>query len=123
MIFNNTIEIILPKFDNDKKEIAWGEELEKIGLSFGGYTLFESGINGIWYDGKERYSDENMILRLDYTSLEKDNIRAFKSLLSYGFKTQLSLYVRLNNRTTFLDLKNYENFLKYLIENWYNKIK
>ena len=117
MIFNNTIEIILPKFDNDKKEIDWNDELERIGLSFGGYTLFKSGIDGIWYDGGAKYSDENMILRLDYTSLEKDNIRAFKSLLSYGFKTQLSLYVRLNNRTTFLDTANYENFLKYLVEN------
>lgn len=117
MIFNNTLEIILPKLDNDKKIIDWGEELEKIGLSFGGYTLFDSGISGVWYDGKDRYSDENMILRLDYTSLEERNTRAFKSLLSYGFKTQLSLYVRLNNRTTFLDLGNYENFLKYLIEN------
>ena len=26
MIFNNTIEIILPKFDNDKKEIDYLEE-------------------------------------------------------------------------------------------------
>lgn len=117
MIFNNTIEIILPKLDNDKKEIDWNEELKKIGLSFGGYTLFDSGISGVWYGGGVKYSDENMILRIDYTSLEKGNIRAFKSLLSYGFKTQLSLYVRLNNRTTFLDLGNYENFLKYLIEN------
>lgn len=117
MIFNNTIEIILPKFDNDKKEIDWGEELKKIGLSFGGYTLFDSGISGVWYDGKDRYSDENMILRLDYMNMEESNIRAFKSLLSYGFKTQLSLYVRLNNRTTFLDTANYKNFLKYLIEN------
>ena len=117
MIFNNTLEIILPKLDNDKKEIDWGEELEKIGLSFGGYTLFESGINGIWYDGNDRYSDENMILRLDYLELEESNIRAFKSLLGYGFKTQLSLYVRLNNRTTFIDTTNYKNFLKYLIEN------
>ena len=117
MIFNNTIEIILPKFDNDKKEIDWSEELEKVGLSFGGCTLFKSCINGIWYDGSVKYSDENMILRLDYTSLAESNIRAFKSLLSYGFKTQLSLYVRLNNRTTFIDTTNYENFLKYLIEN------
>lgn len=117
MIFNNTLEIILPKLDNEKKIIDWGEELKKIGLSFGGYTLFESGINGIWYDEGVKYSDENMVLRIDYTSLEKGNIRAFKSLLGYAFKTQLSLYVRLNNRTTFLDLRNYENFLKYLIEN------
>lgn len=118
MIFNNTIEIILPKFDNDKKIIDWSEELKKVGLAFGGYTLFNSGINGVWYDGKDRYSDENMILRLDYLRLEEGNIRAFKSLLSYGFKTQLSLYVRLNNRTTFLDLGNYKNFLKYLIDSW-----
>lgn len=117
MIFNNTIEIILPKLDNDKKIIDWSEELEKIGLSFGGYTLFKSGISGIWYDGNDRYSDENMILRLDYLNLKESNIIAFKSLLSYGFETQLSLYVRLNNRTTFLDLGNYKNFLKYLIEN------
>ena len=60
MIFNNTIEIILPKFDNEKKIIDWDEELKKIGLSFGGYTLFKSGIDGIWYDGNDRYSDENM---------------------------------------------------------------
>ena len=118
MIFNNTIEIILPKLDNEKKEIDWSADLQSIGLSFGGYTLFDSGISGVWYDGGVKYSDENMILRLDYTSLEESNIRAFKSLLSYGFKTQLSLYVRLNNRTTFIDTANYENFLKYLIENW-----
>ena len=117
MIFNNTIEVILPKFDNNKKEINWNVELEKIGLSFGGYTLFKNGINGIWYDEGIKYSDENMVLRLDYLKLEKDNIQAFKSLLSYGFKTQLSLYVRLNNKTTFLDPGNYKNFLKYLIEN------
>lgn len=117
MIFNNTLEIILPKLDNEKKEIDWSEELEKIGLSFGGYTLFKSGISGIWYDGEVKYSDENMILRLDYLNLEESNIGAFKSLLRYGFKTQLSLYVRLNNRTTFINLRNYENFLKYLIEN------
>lgn len=117
MIFSNTIEIILPKFDNDKKEIDWSEELEKIGLSFGGYTLFDGGVSGVWYDGNDKYSDDNMILRIDYLNLEEGNLKAFKSLLSYGFETQLSLYVRLNNRTTFLDLTNYKNFLKYLIEN------
>lgn len=117
MIFNNTIEIILPKLDNDKKIIDWGEELEKIGLSFGGYTLFNSGVSGVWYDEGVKYSDENMILRLDYLTLKESNIQAFKSLLSYGFKTQLSLYIRLNNRTTFLDITNYKSFLKYLIEN------
>lgn len=116
MIFNNTIEIILPKLDNEKNPINWDIELENIGRAFGGFTLFDSGIFGVWYDNNVRYQDDNNILRLDYVSFTNELKSALNSLLSYALETQLSLYIRYNNRTTFVDLKNYRNFLNYLYE-------
>lgn len=119
LTFNNTIEIIVPKKDNDGKELDFSLFYSHLVRQFGGYTLFENGISGAWFsqEDKKTYIDQHSILRLDVsgelTAHQKNNLFGFVSEL---FVSQYAVYVSINGKTTIIE-KEQTNELINFFEN------
>ena len=112
--FNNTVEIFLPQEDNDKKPISWARSLETVGRAIGGYTVFNAGIVGSWWDAGKEYTDRHNVLRLDFKRLGNREAQAVRELLGEAFKTQISMFLSVNGRSLILEAGDIENLMNYL---------
>lgn len=113
-----TLEMFLPKQDNEKMPINYNETIEQLDETISGYTLFTQGIQGFWIDSDgTKYKDDHIMIRIDFTRNEVEQIKlACDILFTKQFKTQLAVYVRYENQTSFIDQTNVNEFINNLGE-------